>query len=762
MRAVQPDTISAPDSERPRRLGARAYLAAMAAAALLPLLLVAGLVLNMLLEAERSAAARTVLEAARAVSLAIDQELASTETMLRVLGTSAYLARADFAGLYEQAGAAHESDATAIALYDEHGRQLINTGVPFGTALDAYADPARVHSVLASHRASVSPLIRARDGQGLRISVDLPVTAGGERYVLSHVYAASHFLNMLSQRRMPENWIVGVFDSENVTIARSHRAREFVGKPGSDAIRAASAEATEGQLRHVSREGVDVYTVFTRSPRSGWLVAIGVPAEALDAVAEQAVAMAALGTLGALMAAAVIAFALGHRLSGSIRDIAAAAAALGRGEPLPPYKPSIREIDDLRTALEETHEVLERETEARARAEAERLQLFESEQAARQLAEQQNRAKDEFLAMLGHELRNPLSAISGAVALMKAPGAKEEHRLHARDVINRQIQHLSRVVDDLLDLSRVMTGKIMLDFKPVELAQATAGCLQAMRASGRAGEHEMTVDLQPVWINGDPTRFEQIVGNLLSNAFKFTPPEGRIELRVAAEGDDAVLKVRDTGVGIPKRLLPHVFDVFVQGDQSLERAKGGLGIGLALVRRLVHLHGGSVRAGEGRGSTFTVRIPRSAAPDALGEGGATGSPALRRLRVLVVDDHEDSRTMLRMLLEQAGHEAVEAVDGIDGVQLALSRRPDVAIIDIGLPGINGYEVARRLRALPMSGTIALIALTGYGQDEDRRRALQSGFDRHLVKPVDAERLNQALVEVTAGVSPTAPGTQARR
>jgi CheY-like chemotaxis protein len=310
-----------------------------------------------------------------------------------------------------------------------------------------------------------------------------------------------------------------------------------------------------------------------------------------------------------------------------------------------------------------------------------------------------------------------------------------------------------------------MTGKIMLDFKPIELAQATAGCLNAMRASGRAGEHEMRVDLQAVWIDGDPTRFEQIVANLLSNAFKYTPPEGRIELMVAAEGDDAVLKVRDTGVGIPKRLLPHVFDVFVQGDPSLEPAKGGLGSGLALVQRLVHLHGGSVRAesaGEGRGSMFTVRIPRSAAPDALGEGGATGSPALRRLRVLVVDDHEDSRTMLRMLLEQAGHEAVEAVDGIDGVQLALSRRPDVAIIDIGLPGINGYEVARRLRALPMSGTIALIALTGYGQDEDRRRALQSGFDRHLVKPVDAERLNQALVEVTAGVSPSAPGTQARR
>jgi signal transduction histidine kinase/ActR/RegA family two-component response regulator len=451
------------------------------------------------------------------------------------------------------------------------------------------------------------------------------------------------------------------------------------------------------------------------------------------------------------MAAALIVFFMGHRLSGSIGDIASAAAALGRGEPLPPYKPSIREIDDLRAALDETHSVLERETEGRTKAEVERLQLFESEQAARQLAEQQNRAKDEFLAMLGHELRNPLSAISGAVALMKAPTAQEEHRLHAREVISRQVQHLSRVVDDLLDLSRVMTGKIVLDFVPVDLAQAAANCLSAMRAAGRVGEHELKVDLHSAWVNGDATRIEQIIGNLLSNAFKYTPPEGRIELAVAAQSGEAVLTVRDTGLGIPKRLLPHVFDVFVQGDQSLERAKGGLGIGLALVQRLVVLHGGSVHAesaGDGRGSVFTVRLPLIAAPQVAEDSKTAMALGRQRLRVLVVDDHEDTRTKLRLLLEQTGHEAIEAVDGIDGVQLALSRRPDVAIVDIGLPGINGYEVARRLRQLPHSRPIALIALTGYGQDEDRRRALQVGFDRHIVKPVDAERLKLALIEVT--------------
>ncbi len=544
-------------------MGARAYLAAMAAAAVLPVLLVAGFVLNTLLDAQRAAATRSVLESARAISLAMDQELATAETVLRVLASSAYLAKRDLASFQQQASAARAGDGMFIALYDERGNPLIDTSAAFGASPGARADPERLRELLAGTQARVTRLHRSRDGKELTVIVDVPVAVAGERYLLSQIYTAAHFQRVLAQHQVPESWIVGVFDTDHTTIARSHRVAELVGRPGSEVLRKAAAEASEGKIRHTSQEGIDVYEVFTHSPRSGWLIAVGVPAEALDAVAERAVGTAALGTLAALMAAAIIAFVLGHRLSGSIGDVAAAASALGRGEPLPPYQPSLREIDALRASLEETHVLLERETEGRARAEAERLQLFESEQAARQLAEQQNRAKDEFLAMLGHELRNPLSAISGAVALMKAPSAQEEHHIHAREVISRQIHHLSRVVDDLLDLSRVMTGKINLDFKPVDLAEVVRNCLSNMSAAGRVGEHEIKVDLHPVWINGDPTRLEQITGNLLSNAFKYTPPEGRVEIEVAADDDDAVFRVRDTGLGIPKRLLPHVFDVFV-------------------------------------------------------------------------------------------------------------------------------------------------------------------------------------------------------
>ncbi|RPI42249.1 MAG: hybrid sensor histidine kinase/response regulator, partial [Betaproteobacteria bacterium] len=609
-----------------------------------------------------------------------------------------------------------------------------------------------VGSALQNGQVSVSGIQRSPETQQFVILVAVPVQLDAGRYVVAQAIDVSHFQRVFAERKVPSEWIVGVYDRDHLVVARSPRAQEMVGKPGADAIRQAAQDSLEGQLRHPSREGVDVYDVFTRSARSGWLVAVGVPADALDAYARKAVALAALGVLATIALAGGIVLALGRRLGNSIASLADAAAALGRGEALPPHVASVKDVDCLRSALEKSHAALERESDARARAEAQRLQSFESEQAAREAAEQQNRAKDEFLAMLGHELRNPLSAISGAVALMKLSPAQDRQWQHAREVIARQTQHLSRVVDDLLDLSRIMTGKVALERVPLDLAQVAANCLDTMRTTGRIGAHQVVPRLESVWVNADSTRLEQVIVNLLSNAVKYTPQDGRIELRVSGEDEQALLCVKDTGLGIPKHLLPNVFEIFVQGEQTLDRAKGGLGIGLALVQRLVHLHGGTVTAespGDTHGSAFTVRLPRLAGPRQSTAEAVEPSEAAHRLLVLVVDDHEDSRTMLRMLLEQTGHETIEAVDGIDGVQLALSRRPDVAIIDIGLPGIDGYEVARRLRTLPTGANMVLIALTGYGQDEDRQRALQAGFDVHLVKPVDPQRLSQALVEVAS-------------
>jgi len=362
-------------------------------------------------------------------------------------------------------------------------------------------------------------------------------------------------------------------------------------------------------------------------------------------------------------------------------------------------------------------------------------------------AERKSHAKDEFLAMLGHELRNPLSAISSASSLIGMPGANGETVARAKGIIQRQSQHLSRIVDDLLDLSRAMSGKILLARKPTDMANLVAGCMETFRATGRTAGYRISVDLGAGWVDGDPTRLEQITSNLLDNALKYTPNGGNIDIGLSQDGEEVVLNVRDSGVGIPAELLPQVFDVFVQGAISIDRSQGGLGIGLSLVRRLVELHGGSVSAhseGSGKGSIFTIRLPRTEAAIAplapqTTHGDNSGKPT-----VLLIEDNEDGREMMATMLAVHGYPVTQAADGLQGVAAACANPPAAALVDIGLPGIDGYEVARRLRQDPATRGIRLIALTGYGLAEDQRRVLEAGFDQHLVKPVSMDQLLEAL------------------
>jgi PAS domain S-box-containing protein len=369
--------------------------------------------------------------------------------------------------------------------------------------------------------------------------------------------------------------------------------------------------------------------------------------------------------------------------------------------------------------------------------------LFGRQEAARAEAEAANRTKDEFLAMLGHELRNPLGAISSAAHVLSRTAGSNNASARASDIIGRQVQHLARIVDDLLDVSRVVAGKVVLRLQPVDLAEI-ARRVATLHGGPAGARHLISVHTTPTWISADPTRLEQVLTNLLANAVKYTPAGGEITVTVRRDGNYAILAVRDTGTGIRAELLPRVFELFVQGDRSLERSAGGLGIGLTLVRQLVELHGGTVEAsspGVGRGSTFTVRLPVLATPPESDDAARppTTTPARR---VLVVEDNDDAREMLRNLLHLFGHEVHEACDGATGVEEARRVRPDAALIDIGLPGIDGYEVARRIRA-DVPGA-RLVALTGYGQPEDRERALAAGFDVHLVKPVDPEQLQRLL------------------
>jgi PAS domain S-box-containing protein len=359
-------------------------------------------------------------------------------------------------------------------------------------------------------------------------------------------------------------------------------------------------------------------------------------------------------------------------------------------------------------------------------------------------AQRENRSKDEFLAMLAHELRNPLAAVGGAADVLKLTDLPTPAAARARDIIERQVAHMARLIDDLLDVGRAMTGKIALDRRPMDLADSVRTCVGAM-AAVREGDRRVELSLDPVWVLADAVRLEQIACNLISNALKFTPPEGLVCVSVNTEGRYAVLRVVDEGVGIEPELLPRVFDLFEQGQRALDRTQGGLGVGLTLVQRLVKLHDGTIEVqsdGKGRGATFTVRFTAIAGAPARPRPVEKVRPRPRR--VLLVDDNADSREMYGIVLQADGHEVFHAGDGTDALKVFRRERPDIAIIDIGLPGMDGYEIARRLRAEPNGRDITLIALTGYGQPEDRERSRAAGFDRHLVKPASPEGLQAEM------------------
>jgi two-component system, sensor histidine kinase len=349
--------------------------------------------------------------------------------------------------------------------------------------------------------------------------------------------------------------------------------------------------------------------------------------------------------------------------------------------------------------------------------------------------------KNRFLAVLGHELRNPLAAIKGAADLFDEGHVEAEPQV--KEVISRQTTHLGRLLDDLLDVGRITSGKIELTRRPVELSAIVRRCVSlAASGAGRLPAVELALD-EPVWIDGDETRVEQIVTNLLANALKFTPPEGSVTVGVTRGGTDAVVTVADTGIGVEQELLPRIFDFFVQGKGNGAR---GLGIGLTLVRSLVELHGGNVEAasaGRDRGTTLTVRFPSIAAPSLL-TATPSAPEAVEGRSVVLVEDNPDLRKMMGFMLKKRGHRVEEAEDGPAGYERVAAVRPDVALIDLDLPGFDGCEVARRIRSDRQLDGVRLVAVSGYGRPEDRARALEAGFDEHMIKPVDYLQLMQTI------------------
>jgi signal transduction histidine kinase len=448
-----------------------------------------------------------------------------------------------------------------------------------------------------------------------------------------------------------------------------------------------------------------------------------------------------------------------------------------------------RELVDLNRHLEDANEQLAQantalqaektrelhalnETLQRANSDLERTNLaLQGEVAERSRAEQAlkeaDRHKDEFLAMLAHELRNPLAPIRNAVHLMKMKPLADPQLLLSRDIIERQLLHLTRLVDDLLDVSRITRGKINLTRQRVELRELIERAVETVTPVIESRGHTLEVEIpgKTLALYGDPMRLTQALGNVLGNAAKYTDNGGRIAVRARRRQRDIEISVSDNGIGIVPEVLPCIFDLFTQLDQRSGRPQGGLGIGLALVRQLVEMHGGTVTAsseGPGKGSEFIIRLPLSIerteggeadgeaaaeAPAASGVAVEAPRPVIQR-RILVADDNPDARESLATLLSLSGHEVFRAQDGSDALQSAERHRPDVALLDIGMPHANGYEVARRIRGEPWGRNMVLVALTGWGQESDRRRSHEAGFDSHLTKPVDPNVLDELLARVS--------------
>ncbi|MEN3278287.1 MAG: hypothetical protein V7631_4077 [Massilia sp.] len=637
----------------------------------------------------------------------------------------------------------------ALRLLDDAGNEAARSRV----AQAARQAALLVDDELAGADSSTAP--GPADG-GMVTAAAIPLRAGDRQPALSAGFGSDHFRKLLDGAGIPAGWQVDLVDHAGRLVASNTGTAGLVGLDAPPRLLAAARGGRDGVLDLPLHDGGPSTTAFSHAPRSGWLVAVGAPQAALAAQAGERERMAALALAAALACAIALSVPFARGYARSMRRAIDDAAALGRGEAPPKRRSRIVEIDRLLAALRHAGAELRRAQLFRDSAGSERQSQLERETHARQTAEEENRAKDQFLAMLGHELRNPLAPIVTAAQLLKMPNIDGRRARYAGDVIARQVEHMNRMLGDMLDVSRVTRGLVTLNLEDLDLREVVERAVEQTRPLLEERQHRLELRPSPyaVLVRGDQTRLIQVVANLLTNSAKYTPEHGNIQLALSCAGDEATLTVADDGEGITAELLPRVFDLFSQGERKADRAQGGLGLGLALVRSMVQLHGGTVDAsspGRGGGSIFTVRLPLKQ------ELAALASPAAPRrardsgpqaLRVMLVDDNIDAAVSLSLLLEAAGDHLVSTYyDAASALEWAAFERPDVFILDIGLPDMNGYQLAQSLRAMPQFATTMLIALTGYGQLADKARAREAGFDLHIAKPAEPEEILAALASV---------------
>ena len=687
-------------------------------------------------EAQRE---RSQIESARLLGAAVDNALDSTVQRLSIFARLWSANPAGDGSIYAQARAAlaGNPDWSNIAAFRVDGRGVFRADEPFGTSVPAMKLLEQWRPVVEERRPVVTNVfISPVTGRKL-VSVGVPVVHDGE---VTHVLLAALNLRWFDElmTKQGRGGLAGIFDRNWKFVARSADGDARRGSDGAGALIEDMKRTPEGIGRYDSLSGTGVYTSWS-STRHGWWVALATPAAPVESAFWKYLGV--LGLLWAAMVAAGIAYAVskGRHIAAGLESLERGADDLAGARSLPALPDSsVKEVSKALTALESASRTLQA-------AMLTRDESLQTEQKARAAAESANRAKDEFLAMLGHELRNPLAAISSAVGILQSRQRTPELVDFATGVMARQSSHLKRLIDDLLDVGRLVTGKVVLERGPIDLAATARNAVTTLQTAGRLAERRVSLDTAPAWIEGDQTRVEQIIGNLLVNAATYSDRGRNIRVRVAAEGNQALLEVSDNGRGIAPEDLERVFDLFYQADASVDRTSGGLGIGLTLVKRLAEMHGGTVSAhspGRGKGATFVVRFPALAAEVRTPLASAAVRAGEART-ILIVEDNSDQRDGLRIALELAGHSVLLAADGHAALDFLHRYRPPVAILDIGLPGMNGYELARAARAA-LGRQIVLIALTGYGGELDVRRAQDAGFDHHLTKPADMDKLARLL------------------
>jgi signal transduction histidine kinase len=719
------------------------HLLLLVLGALVPLLAVAVALTVLLVREDRNRAEAALHENARLLAGALDAELNRSIAAMQTLGRNDSLRQGDLKRFYDEAKDVRD----ALGLWDNvlllspTGDHLFNLLRPFGTKLPPLPQPEGPVTATRTRGPYVSNALRGRVDTDWLMFMNYPVIIDGEvKYVLGVTMDYRYWSRWLTERA-PQGFIASIVDRNGVILARTADASRLVGQPVQPWFRDLLASREGGTTRGRGVLDPDVVVAFHRSELSGWHINLLTTGSVVDAPGRRTALTLAIGVAVALAIAVALALARAAVLTRGIRGLQEALEGLKRERPeVPALSSPVKEVN---AAIDAT-----RDTAAALRARQEEIEALQADlRAQNQALSEADRRKDEFLATLAHELRNPLAPIRTAAEILKRDDLAPADAAMTRDIIERQALRMTRIVDDLLEVGRITRGELHLRKETVEVAAAVRWAVEAAQPALDEAGVSLALELpqEPLYLEADPTRLVQILANLLGNAAKFTPRGGHAWLSARREGAWIELRVRDDGIGIEPRQLPRLFQMFSQAKPALERSRGGLGIGLALVRGLVERHGGSVEAkseGTGRGAEFIVRLPAAEAPRE--RSVATQQRSFEKKRVLVADDNRDAADSLSFLLRALGHDVRVAYDGEQALRAAPEFRPDALILDIGMPRANGYDVAARARQSHWGRAATLIALTGWGQSRDKALAAQAGFDHHLTKPVEAAALEALL------------------